>query len=168
MRIKADINSNAIYTRSHSANDANRKSVPPARWLRLALCLVTMALSGTLLYVVSNQLVSQIYYTKAKSALKGNNHWIAVRYLKAAIRYQPNDFMFWRKLAEVYKTVGEQEHSVQGAFMDAGRAWKAYLESNRLNPLEPSTVIGLAISEARLQQLYPHLYPDNTNNPYNP
>ena len=168
MRIKADINSNAVYTRSHSANDANRKSVPPARWLRLALCLVTMALSGTLLYVVSNQLVSQIYYTKAKSALKGNNHWIAVRYLKAAIRYQPNDFMFWRKLAEVYNTVGEHEGSIRRAFMYADRARKSYLESNRLNPLDASTVIGLAISEARLQQLYPHLYPDNTKNPYNP
>jgi len=162
------MNDTAVYTRSHSANDTKRKSVPPALWLRLALCLVTMALSGTLLYVVSNQLVSQIYYTKAKSALKGNNPWIAVRYLKAAIRYQPNDFMFWRKLAEVYNTVGEQEGSIRRAFMYADRARKAYLESNRLNPLDASTVIGLAMSEARLQQLYPHLYPDNTKNPYNP
>jgi hypothetical protein len=127
-----------------------------------------MALSGTLLYVVSNRFVSQIYYTKAKSALKGNNHWIAVRYLKAAIRYQPNDFMFWRKLAEVYNTVGEQEGSIRRAFMYADRARKSYLESNRLNPLDASTAIGLARSEARLQQLYPHLYPDNKNNPYNP
>ena len=168
MRIKADINSNAAFIRSQSANDAKRKSVPPALWLRLALCLVTMALSGVLLYLVGNRLVSQVYYTKAKSALKGNNHWIAVRDLKAAIRYQPDDFMFWRKLAEVYSTVGEHEGSIQRAFMYADRARKAYLESNRLNPLEASTLIGLAISEARLQQLYPYLYPDNTNNPYNP
>ena len=168
MRIKADINSTAAYTRSHSANDAKRKSVPPALWLRLALCLVTMALSGMLLYLVGNRLVSQIYYTKAKSALKGNHHWIAVQHLKAAIRYQPDDFMFWRKLADVYSTVGEQENSVQRAFIYADRARKAYLESNRLNPLEPSTVIGIALSEARLQQLYPYLYPGITNNPYNP
>ncbi|MGA9476652.1 MAG: hypothetical protein WBV21_02665, partial [Desulfobacterales bacterium] len=168
MRIKADINTNAAFIRSHSADDGKRKSAPPALWLRLALCLVTMALSGVLLYLVGNRLVSQIYYAKAKSALKGNHHWIAVRHLKTAIRYQPNDFMFWRKLAEVYNTVGEQENSVQRAFMDADRARKAYLKSNRLNPLEPSTVFGIAISEARLQQLYPSLYPNNTNNPYNP
>ena len=168
MRIKADINTNAAFIRSHSADDGKRKSAPPALWLRLALCLVTMALSGVLLYLVGNRLVSQIYYAKAKSALKGNHHWIAVRHLKTAIRYQPNDFMFWRKLAEVYNTVGEQENSVQRAFMDADRARKAYLESNRLNLLEPSTVFGIAISEARLQQLYPSLYPNNTNNPYNP
>jgi tetratricopeptide (TPR) repeat protein len=168
MRIKADINSNAAFIRSHSADDAKRKSVPPALWLRLTLCLVTMALSGVLLYFVGNRLVSQIYYTKAKSSLKGNHHWIAVRHLKTAIHYQPDDFMFWRKLAEVYNTVGEHEGSIQRAFMYADRARKAYLESNRLNPLEASTVIGLAISEARLQQLYPYLYPDNANNPYNP
>ena len=162
------MNDTAVYTRSHSANDAKRKSVPPALWLRVALCLVTLVLSGTLIYVVTNQLVSQIYYTKAKSALKDNNYWIAVRHLKAAIRYQPNDFMFWRKLAEVYNTVGAQEGSIQRAFMNADRARKAYLESNQLNPLDASTVIGLAMSEARLQQLYPYLYPDNTKNPYNP
>ena len=162
------MNDTAVYTRSHSANDAKRKSVPPALWLRLALCLVTMVLSGTLLYVVGNRLVSQVYYAKAKSAFKDNYHWIAVRHLKAAIRYQPDDFMFWRKLAEVYNAIGEQKNSIQRAFLYAVRAKEAYLASNRLNPLEASTVIGLARSEARLQQLYPHLYPDRPNNPYNP
>ena len=162
------MNDTAVYTRSHSANDAKRKSVPPALWLRLALCLVTVALSGMLLYLVGNRLVSQIYYTKAKSALKGNHHWIAVHHLKSAIRYQPDDFMFWRKLADVYSTVGENENSARRAFLYADRARKAYLDSNRLNPLEPSTVIGIALSEARLQQLYPYLYPGITNNPYNP
>ena len=168
MRIKTVIDDSADYRRYTNTNEVKRKGVPPSPRLRFALCLVTVALSGTLLYVVGNRLVSQIYYTKAKSALKGNNHWIAVRYLKAAIRYQPDDFMFWRKLAEVYNTVGAQENSIQRAFIYADRARKAYLESKRLNPLEPSTAIGCAISEARLQQLFPYLYPDNANNPYNP
>jgi len=168
MRIKTVIDDTADVRQYRNAKESNHQSVPPSSWLRLLLCLVTVALSGAILYVVGNRLVSQVYYTKAKSAFESNYHWIAVSHLKAAIRYQPDDFMFWRKLAEVYGTIGEQENSIQRAFLYAGQARKAFLESNRLNPLEASTVMGLAKSEARLQQLYPILYPDRPSNPYNP
>ena len=98
-------------SRSHSAEDAKRVNAPPSPWLRFALCLVTIALSGTLFYFLGNRLVSQIYYTKANSAFKANYYWIAVRHLKKAIDYQPNDIIFWRKLAETYYTIGEKEVS---------------------------------------------------------
>ena len=168
MRIKADINSNAVYTRSHSANVAKAKNVPPARWLRLALCLVTIALSGMLLYPVGNRLASQIHYAKAKSALKDDQLWIAVHYLRAAIRCDSNDFMFWRKLGEVYNRIGRQESSVGRAVTFAGQARAAYLESYRRNALDAASAFGLAKSEARLERLYAIRYPDRTDNPYDP
>ena len=127
-----------------------------------------MSLSGTLFYILGNRLVSQIYYTKAISAYKDNHHWIAVQNLKKAIDYQPNDIIFWRKIGEIYSTIGEQEVSIPRAFMYAERSRKAYLEANQLNSLDAAAVIGLAKSEGRMQQLYPYLYPDNPNNPYNP
>lgn len=151
-----------------SAENARRVNAPPSPWLRFALCLVTIALSGTLFYFIGGRLVSQIYYTKANSAFKANYYWIAVQHLKKAIDYQPNDIIFWRKLAETYYTIGEKEVSLQGAFMNAERSRKTYSEANQLNPLDAAAVIGLAKAEGRLQQLYPYLYPGSPNNPYNP
>ena len=130
--------------------------------------LVVLALSGTLFALVGKRFGSQIYYTKAISAYKDNHHWIAVQNLKKAIDYQPNDIIFWRKIGEIYSTIGEKEVSIQRAFMYAERSRKAYLEANQLNSLDAAAVIGLAKSEGRMQQLYPYLYPDNPNNPYNP
>lgn len=155
-------------SRSHSAEDAKRVNAPPSPWLRFALCLVAIALSGTLFYFLGSRLVSQIYYTKANSALKGNYNWIAIQQLKKALYCQPNDIIFWRKLAETYYTIGEKEVSIQGAFIYADKARKAFLQANQLNPLDAAAVIGLAKAEGRLQQLYPYLYPGNPNNPYNP
>ena len=151
-----------------SAIGASPKGAPPSPWLRFALCLVTMVLSGTLFYLLGNRLLSQIYYTKANSAFKGNYYWIAVQHLKKAIDYQPNDIIFWRKLAEVYDKIGEKEVSIQGAFMYAERTRKAYEKANQLNPLDAAAVIGLAKAEGRLQQLYPYLYPGSPSNPYDP
>ena len=155
-------------SQAHKAKDAKPVNAPPSPWLRFALCLVTIALSGTLFYFVGSRLVSQIYYTKANSAFKGNYNWIAVQYLKKAIDYQPNDIIFWRKLAETYYTIGEKEASIQGAFIYADKARKAFLKANQLNSLDAAAVIGLAKAEGRLQQLYPYLYPGSPNNPYDP
>ena len=131
-------------SQAHKAKNVNPRGVPPSPWLRFALCLVTIALSGTLFYFVGNRLVSQIYYTKANSAFKGNYNWIAVQYLKKAIEYQPNDILFWRKLAETYYTINDHQASIQGAFIYADKARKAFLKANQLNSLDAAAVIGLA------------------------
>jgi Tfp pilus assembly protein PilF len=155
-------------SQAQKAKDAKRVNALPSPWLRFALCLVTMALSGTLFYLLGSRLLSQIYYTKANTAFKANYYWIAVQHLKKAIDYQPNDTIFWRKLAETYYTIGEKEVSLQGAFIYADKARKAYSEANQLNPLDAAAVIGLAKAEGRLQQLYPYLYPASPSNPYDP
>ncbi len=141
---------------------------PPSPWLRLGLCLAVIVVSGFLFATVGSRLMSQIYYTKANSAFKAKNNWIAVQHLKKAIEHQPKDIMFRRKLGEVYSAIGENEVSLNRAFMYAERARGAYLEANRLNPLDAATVIGLAKAEDRMQQLYALLYPGNPDNPYNP
>ena len=150
------------------AKDAKRVNAPPSPWLRVALCMVAIALSGAFFYIAGRRLVSQIYYTKANSAFKDKYYWIAVQDLKKAIDYQPNDIIFWRKLAEVYDAIGEEEVSTRGAFIFADRAQKAYKTANQLNPLDAVAVIGLAKTEGRMQQLYPYLYPDGPSNPYDP
>ena len=122
--------------RSHEANgDGNSlHRCPPSPWLRFALCLAVIVVSGSLFAIVGSRLMSQIYYTKAISAFKAKNNWIAAQHLKKAIEHQPKDIMFRRKLGEVYSAIGEHEVSLQRAFMYAERARGAVFGSESTQP----------------------------------
>lgn len=157
-------------SQTHKETNARPKGASPPLWLRALLCLSTAGVLGALFYFVGVRLISHVYYTKATKALKANHHWTTVHYLKEAIRHQPEDAIFWLKLAKVYSTMGEQEKaSIQSGFMYADQARQAYAEAYRRNPLDAAAAFGLARSESRLQQLYPYLYPENiADNPYDP
>ncbi len=86
--------------------------------------------------------------------------------LQRADYYQPDDYKVKRGLAKTYYQIGALSRNTKQAFVWAQKAKDAALKAFPLNPLDAETAFDLARAEARLEQLYPYLYPQNKNNPY--
>jgi tetratricopeptide (TPR) repeat protein len=126
-----------------------------------------LAVSLFAFYLLSQRLIAQLHFHKAKDHLRNNYYGLAITRLEKAIQYQDNDYTFWNYLGRAYHKLGLLKPT-QEAFLAAQQAKHAYLKAAELNPHDAEAAYGLAREEARLERLHARLHPDQKDDPYEP
>ncbi|OQX25282.1 MAG: hypothetical protein BWK80_16510 [Desulfobacteraceae bacterium IS3] len=127
-----------------------------------------LVVSATIFYFLSLRLLAGIYCYQAENFLRDGHYGLVANSLKKAVRYQPEDYKIQRELGNASLQLSELHRSGKTAFLLAEQSGDFYRRAIELNPTDAESVYGLAKAEARLEDLYLHLYPDKTETPYKP
>ena len=118
-------------------------------------------------YFLVMRLISQLYYHRAMNYVQEGYHLLAAQDLEKAIYFQPDYPVAWREIGRAYGNLAGL-YPADEAFPMAKKSKQACSKAATLSPLDGQSAFGLAIAEARLEFLYPHLHPDRMDNPYHP
>ncbi len=118
-------------------------------------------------YFLIMRLISQLYYHKAMNHVREGYYLPAAEDLEKAIYFQPDYPVAWREIGRAYGSLADL-YPVDEAFPMAKKSKQACSKAATLSPLDGQSAFGLAMAEARLEFLYPHLHPDRSDNPYYP
>ncbi len=135
---------------------------------RYFVSVLVLVLSFSAFYHLSLCLVSQFYCHQAENSFREKHYDLAASYLEKAGRYQTGDYEIQKELGKVFFKLGELESSASRTFLLTQESKKFYTKALDLNPLDAETAYALARGEARLEQLYQHLYSGVKGTPYRP
>lgn len=136
--------------------------------MRYALCMLIFLIFVAAFYSLGLRLVSKIYYLKSKDPLGKGYFGLAAAYLQKAEQYNPRDYEIQKGLGEVNFRLARLRTGAEKSLLLTQKSKQYYLKALDLNPLDPETAHGLARGEARLEQLYQYLHPEEEHNPYKP
>jgi len=152
-------------------NSSGSHLVPnkPNRWFVVRRCTVAalvVLLSVIGAYRISLRLVSQIHHLRGEKYLQQGYYGLASHDLENAALYQPKDYNIQRDWGDALHQKGKLAPRTKNAYASAQSAKKRYQEALRLNPFDAQSAYGLAVAEARLEQLFTIINPGEPANPY--
>jgi len=132
--------------------------------LKIIVSIFIIFLFFSALYSLSPRILYQLYYLRAVNYIRDEKHLSAVKHLKKAISIQNYDYLVWEKLGKSYYQIAISKPAKE-SFDFAVKSKHAYQKAIYLNPITAESFYGLALSEARLEQLYP-MFDFERKNPY--
>lgn len=127
-----------------------------------------LIVSLILLYFLSLRLITGIHAYRAENFLREAHYGLVVNSLKKAVLYQPDDYKLQRELGDACLQLSELHRSEKMAFLLSEQAGDFYRRAAELNPIDAEAAYGLAKAEARLEEMYLRLHPDETESLYKP
>ena len=133
---------------------------------RKMFCTVLIVLFFiTSFYFLCVHLISHIHYQVAVDHIRDRYFEAAVEHLEKAALYNAGDPQIWKNLGNAYHGLSILKPA-KDAFGFTEKAKHAYVRAARLNPLDAESAYGLAEQEVRLKRLFPYLYSEQKDNPY--
>lgn len=135
--------------------------------IRILTSSIVLMLFSIAAYHLSVRFMSQLHFVQGTKNLREGFYGLAVIAFQKALGCAEGDYLAWNALARANHELSCLKPPRE-AFPVSKRARQAYTRAAQLNPHDAEAAYGLAREEARLQQLYGTLHPDEDNTPYDP
>lgn len=136
--------------------------------LRYTLITGILLISTPAFYYLSFSLISRVHYHKARNFFQKEYYGLAADRLEKADAYQPDNCMISKELGKVYKKLGTLAPAADRAYFLTQKSKSFYQKAALLNPLDYETAYRMAVAEAKMEQLYSYLHPEEKDNPHQP
>jgi tetratricopeptide (TPR) repeat protein len=144
-----------------------QSTVPPmwrSAWGVLGICLLVVSLAA--IYFLGQRLIAQLYCRAGQNEMYAGRFDSATGLFDKALGYCPGSAVIQRLDGWGYEKTVEKEPSVIRAWQLSLQAKAHFHKSFLLNPLDAETAYGAALAEARLEELFPVIYPHRKYNPF--